>query len=137
MPPRGLTFIYIVYGELDRLYLEMRYSLSTLLYWPSPAPVDVVVYTDKHHLTGSALLLPDHLRNFVKFTGLSPHRAIQAVTFNPAWRIPASIIKNEINPKLKKDPSYLTKNDMAYGPGGLQQNPGPKNALGRCHSRPA
>lgn len=56
---------------------------------------------------------------------------VQAVTFNPAWRIPASIIKNEIQPKLKRDPSYLVKNDMAYGPGGLQQNPGPKNALGR------
>jgi L,D-transpeptidase YcbB len=56
---------------------------------------------------------------------------IQAVTFNPAWRIPSSIIKNEIQPKLKRDPSYLVKNDMVYGPAGLQQNPGPKNALGR------
>jgi hypothetical protein len=44
---RGLTFIYIDYGDLDRLHLELRYSLSTLLYWKFHAPVDVVIYTDK------------------------------------------------------------------------------------------
>jgi hypothetical protein len=47
MISRGLTFIYVEYGDLDRLYLELRYSLSTLLYWKFHAPVDVVVYTDK------------------------------------------------------------------------------------------
>jgi N-acetylglucosamine-6-phosphate deacetylase len=40
--------------------------------------------TDKGGLTGSALLLPDMLRNLVKFTGLPPHEAIRTVTFNPA-----------------------------------------------------
>jgi N-acetylgalactosamine-6-phosphate deacetylase len=40
--------------------------------------------TDKGWLTGSALLLPDMLRNFVKFTGLAPEVAVRAVTFNPA-----------------------------------------------------
>lgn len=47
MASRGLTFIYIDYGNLDRLYLELRYSLATLLYWEFHAPVDVVIYTDK------------------------------------------------------------------------------------------
>jgi N-acetylglucosamine-6-phosphate deacetylase len=40
--------------------------------------------TDKGGLNGSALLLPDMLRNLVKFTGLPPHEAIRAVTYNPA-----------------------------------------------------
>jgi len=40
--------------------------------------------TDKGHLCGSALLLPDHFRNFVKFTGTPPHEAIRVVTHNPA-----------------------------------------------------
>src|SRR6202043_2708030 len=44
---RGLTFFYIDYGDLDRLYLELCYSLSTLRYWKFRAPVDVVIYTDK------------------------------------------------------------------------------------------
>ncbi|WP_143271529.1 hypothetical protein [Bradyrhizobium mercantei] len=47
MISRGLTFIYVEYGNLDRLYLELRYSLATLLHWKFHAPVDVVVYTDK------------------------------------------------------------------------------------------
>lgn len=46
MVSRGLTFIYVAYGNLDRLYLELRYSLATLLYWKSEAAVDVVIYTD-------------------------------------------------------------------------------------------
>jgi L,D-transpeptidase YcbB len=56
---------------------------------------------------------------------------IQAVTFNPSWRIPSSIVKNEIAPKLKLDRRYLEKNEMVRGPGGLEQIPGPKNPLGR------
>jgi N-acetylglucosamine-6-phosphate deacetylase len=40
--------------------------------------------TDKHHLTGSGLLLPDMLRNFINFTGLAPEKAIRTVTLNPA-----------------------------------------------------
>jgi N-acetylglucosamine-6-phosphate deacetylase len=40
--------------------------------------------TDTGWLAGSALLLPDHLRTFVKMTGLPPARAIRSVTFNPA-----------------------------------------------------
>jgi N-acetylglucosamine-6-phosphate deacetylase len=43
--------------------------------------------TDKHGLTGSALLLPDHLRNFIKFTGTPAHQAIRTVTLNPALSI--------------------------------------------------
>ena len=49
MVSRGLTFIYVDYGytNLDRLDMELRYSLATLLHWKCQAPVDVVVYTDK------------------------------------------------------------------------------------------
>ncbi|GMU23457.1 MAG: N-acetylglucosamine-6-phosphate deacetylase [Phycisphaerae bacterium] len=43
-----------------------------------------VIRTDAGWLTGSALLLPDMFRNFVKFTGLPPHEAIRTVTLNPA-----------------------------------------------------
>jgi N-acetylglucosamine-6-phosphate deacetylase len=43
--------------------------------------------TEDHQLNGSALLLPDHFRNFVRFTGLPPARAIRTVTLNPAASI--------------------------------------------------
>ena len=58
--------------------------------------------------------------------------AIAAVTLNPTWKIPASIVKNEILPKSKRDRSYLTKNEIVFAPGqGWQQLPGPKNPLGQ------
>lgn len=57
---RELTFIYIAYGNLERLYLELRYSLATLLHWE---PVDVVVYTDQ----------PDRYRDLpVRIVDLAP-----------------------------------------------------------------
>lgn len=40
--------------------------------------------TSEGWLCGSALLLPDHFRNYVKFTGSLPHEAIRTVTYNPA-----------------------------------------------------
>lgn len=43
-----------------------------------------VCRTDKGWLAGSATLLPDMFRNFVRFTGMAPHKAIRTVTLNPA-----------------------------------------------------
>ncbi len=40
--------------------------------------------TAQGNLAGSGLLLPDMLRNFVRFSGLPPHQAIRAFTLNPA-----------------------------------------------------
>ena len=39
---------------------------------------------ERGFLFGSALLIPDHFRNFVKITGTKPSDAIRTVTFNPA-----------------------------------------------------
>jgi L,D-transpeptidase YcbB len=58
--------------------------------------------------------------------------AVVAVTLNPPWRIPASIVTKEILPKAKRDRSYLAKNEIEFLPGqGWQQRPGPKNPLGQ------
>jgi len=34
---------------------------------------------------------------------------IQAVNLNPTWTVPTSIIKNEIIPKMRRDPGYLAR----------------------------
>ena len=34
---------------------------------------------------------------------------IQAVNLNPTWTVPTSIIKNEIIPKMQRDPGYLSR----------------------------
>jgi len=56
---------------------------------------------------------------------------MNAVLFNPPWKIPASIAKKEILPHLKRDPKYLERNNYVRVSSGLQQLPGPNNALGR------
>lgn len=78
---------------------------------------------------------------------------ITYLDINPTWTVPPTILNNDILPKLKKDPDYLSKKDMrvltfagkpvdestidwSMYPGKtfpymIRQNPGPKNALGR------
>ncbi|MGE3335029.1 MAG: murein L,D-transpeptidase [Rhodospirillaceae bacterium] len=63
---------------------------------------------------------------------------ITAVTVNPPWEIPTSIITNEILPKLDNEPDYLIDNDMEVVSGSwdrprslrLRQRPGAGNSLG-------
>jgi L,D-transpeptidase YcbB len=60
---------------------------------------------------------------------------MNAVLFNPPWNIPDSIVRNEIWPRMKRDPHYLNRNHYVYvgapGRSALRQLPGPDNALGR------
>ena len=76
--------------------------------------------------------------------------ALREVIFRPYWTVPASILRNEILPQVRRDPGYLAKNDMEIVPaaGGpavtptpenmarlgrgmvVRQRPGPRNSLG-------
>lgn len=53
------------------------------------------------------------------------------VVINPYWNVPTSIAKNEILPKVKRDPDYLARNHMEMTGSAVRQLPGPWNALGR------
>ena len=54
-------------------------------------------------------------RRYTAVVGDIKHRSpevmtrIQAVNLNPTWTVPQSIIKNEIIPKMRKDPGYLSR----------------------------
>lgn len=54
-----------------------------------------------------------------------------AVTINPAWHVPKSIVANEIQPKLDQDSDYLESKHMEMENGEVVQLPGPDNALGQ------
>ena len=55
------------------------------------------------------------VRRYTAVVGDITHRSpevmtrIQAVNLNPTWTVPQSIIKNEIIPKMRKDPGYLSR----------------------------
>jgi murein L,D-transpeptidase YcbB/YkuD len=79
---------------------------------------------------------------------------IQSVLVNPAWTVPASIVKRELAPALRRNPAYLASRQIRVFDGrgrevdlrrlrGLsseraamftfRQDPGPKNSLGSLH----
>ena len=50
---------------------------------------------------------------------------VQTVNLNPTWTVPVSIIKNEIIPHMRKDPTYLAKAHMRMFTGkGVEVDPG-------------
>lgn len=69
-------------------------------------------------------------RRYVAVVG-SPDKATPAietritdVNFNPTWTVPISVVKNEIIPKMRKEPGYLAKNHIRIlGPGGVEVDP--------------
>lgn len=73
---------------------------------------------------------------------------VQYLVLNPTWTVPPGILRNEILPKVRRDPGYLAANRMnivdsngnvvdpatvdqsARFPHSIRQAPGPDNALG-------
>lgn len=55
---------------------------------------------------------------------------LKYIVFSPYWNVPKSIVRNEIEPALKKNSNYLEKNNMERYTGGIRQKPGPNNSLG-------
>jgi murein L,D-transpeptidase YcbB/YkuD len=57
---------------------------------------------------------------------------MDGILLNPPWNVPYSIVTEEILPKLRQDPNYLTRRNMVMLPnGGMQQLPGPGSGLGQ------
>ena len=49
---------------------------------------------------------------------------IGAINLNPTWTVPVSIVKNEIIPKMRKDPGYLAKSKIRmFGASGQEIDP--------------
>jgi len=60
------------------------------------------------------------------------HATVIGITYNPYWNIPASILRNEILPKARRNPGYLDAENIEIGPdGNYRQRPGAKNSLGQ------
>ncbi|MDN3654740.1 L,D-transpeptidase family protein [Ferruginibacter paludis] len=55
---------------------------------------------------------------------------LKYIVFSPYWNIPASILKNETLPAMRKNPNYLVEHNMEWNGGNVRQKPGPDNSLG-------
>jgi murein L,D-transpeptidase YcbB/YkuD len=78
---------------------------------------------------------------------------ISHITLNPTWTVPPTILRNDVLPKVRKDPGYLARNNIRVlnrngqaisasevdwsRPGNvtLRQDAGPKSSLGRAAIR--
>ncbi len=108
-------------------------------------PAYMAYYYDKSELALSMKAVigqQDHQTNFFD-------ASIKTVEFNPDWGVPQSIIRNEMLPHLKRDPSYLDREGYKVSVKGkpmssarvdwaqplenisVVQPPGPDNALGQ------
>ena len=49
---------------------------------------------------------------------------ITDINFNPTWTVPVSVVKNEIIPRMRREPGYLAKNHIRIlGPGNVEVDP--------------
>ncbi|REA56620.1 hypothetical protein DSL64_26215 [Dyadobacter luteus] len=55
---------------------------------------------------------------------------LNQVVFSPYWNVPASILKKEILPGIKRNPNYLARHNMEWNGGSVRQKPGKSNSLG-------
>ncbi len=56
---------------------------------------------------------------------------LRSIVLNPTWTVPPGMMRNEIGPKIRRDPSYLKRNGYRMVNGQVVQPAGPRNPLGR------
>ncbi|HEX4195725.1 MAG TPA: L,D-transpeptidase family protein, partial [Stellaceae bacterium] len=119
---------------------QIRWNLER---WRSLPRIDMASRIEVNVPAAQAVLFADgqpaRVMKTIVGSAIHPTPVLRArmgsVLFNPPWVVPASIIKNEIQPMLKKDPKYLDRFGFAYwdvrGGKELVQVPGPTNSLGQ------
>lgn len=63
--------------------------------------------------------------NTVIFSG-----TLNQIVFSPYWNVPASILKNEVLPGIRKNRNYLARHNMEWNGNSVRQKPGKSNSLG-------
>ncbi len=95
-------------AEQIRLNLERWREMPRL--WPATRiEVNVPAQTLTYYRGGSAALSSRVIVGDPKHHTPVLAAAVERVILDPAWNIPASIIANEIQPRLARDPGYLAR----------------------------
>ena len=56
--------------------------------------------------------------------------SLKYIVFSPYWNVPASILKKEVLPGIRRNKNYLANHNMEWNNGMVRQKPGPRNSLG-------
>jgi len=89
------------------------------------------VYDGQKELFNMKIVVGKAVHNTVVFND-----EIEYVIFSPYWNVPASIVRKEILPAIRRNRNYLARNNMEQtgtlnGLPVIRQRPGDDNALGR------
>lgn len=82
-------------------------------------------FRDKDTVLISNVVVGKALHKTVIFSGEMSYLA-----FSPYWNVPTSILKNEIEPAIAKNPDYLAQHNMEWNGKSVRQKPGKNNSLG-------
>lgn len=55
---------------------------------------------------------------------------LKYIVMSPYWNVPASILKKEVLPAIRRNPNYLSAHNMEWNGNSVRQKPGPNNSLG-------
>ena len=155
--PQTITELNV---PLSRRVEQLRLMLERWRWVPHEFPDPPVVVNIPEFLLRAygedrkpALMMPVVVGRAMRTETPVMEQDMKYVVFWPYWNVPPSILRNEIIPKIAKDPGYLAKNQyevvtysgelvtdgavsedvLAQLRGGklmVRQKPGPKNALG-------
>jgi len=129
-----LTLARLSFPASERL-ARIEANLERWRWLPRPLPADRIE-VDTGGATGVLYRSGRPVRTFRVIVGAVRDPTplflseINAVVLNPPWNVPDRIAREEIWPRIARDPGYLQRNGYVQIGGRLQQQPGPQSALG-------
>src|SRR5437762_9988541 len=114
---------------------EIEVNLERERWLPRPLPADrvwvnvaderLVMYRDNRPVFSTRVIVgqDDRLKQSPEL-----QTTIDGIWFNPPWNVPQDIAANEILPKVRNDPNYLARRNLAMLPDGTLQQPAGPNS---------
>jgi murein L,D-transpeptidase YcbB/YkuD len=137
----GAGFLRAVNVPLAQRLRTMLINMERLRWVPEQQPADLLVvnipefrlhvFEEGREVMSMDVVVGKSATRTVIFSD-----TLSEIVFSPTWTVPTSITRNEILPKMARDPAYLRKNNMEIIGGTaslpvVRQKPGASNALGR------
>ena len=137
----GAGFLRAVNVPLAQRLRTMLINMERLRWVPEQQPADLLVvnipeFRLRVFEQGRDVMTMDVVVGKTATRTVIFSDTLSEIVFSPTWTVPTSITRNEILPKMRRDPGYLRKNNMEIVGGTaalpvIRQRPGASNALGR------
>ena len=136
----GQSFLHAVNVPVSERLRTMLVNIERLRWVPEEIPPNLLqvnipefrlhVYEGGKEVSSMEVVVGAAATRTVIFSDV-----LSKVVFSPSWHVPASIVRKEIVPAMRKNPAYLANHDMEIIGGtsdkpDIRQRPGPKNPLG-------